>query len=171
MQKLLSIQIIPISFLFVEITYILRWNLFCKPLMAFLSHGHEQTVTYKVTSILLEAALLKALYHWSFSVSRALHWEEILWISKNMTILVYHLFLPFRPIQYQTGTNEFRLKSCQFVFNRQMRNLVPRRYKYIVPIRKKDGEKSWISINKKIGFRYLLKKRLMDFSLFPRPWN
>ena len=76
----------------------LRWNLFCKPLMAFLSHGHEQTVTYKVTSILLEAALLKALYYWSFSVSRALHWEEILWISKNMTILVYRLFLPFRPI-------------------------------------------------------------------------
>ena len=139
--------------------------------MAFLSHGHEQTVTYKVTSILLEAALLKALYHWSFLVSPALHWEEILWISKNMTILVYHLFLPFRPIQYQTRTNEFRLKSCQFVFNRQMRNLVPRRYKYIVPIRKNDGEKSWISINKKIGFRYLLKKRLMDFSLFPRPWN
>ena len=98
-QKLLSIQIIPISFLFVEITYILRWNLFCKPLMAFLSHGHEQTLTYKVTSILvLEAALLKALYYWSFSVSRALHWEEILWISKNMTILVYRLFLPFRPI-------------------------------------------------------------------------
>ena len=94
--------------------------------MAFLSHGHEQTVTYKVTSILLEAALLKALYHWSFSVSPALHWEEILWISKNMTILVYHLFLPFRPIQYQTRTNEFRLKSCQFVFNHQMRNLVPR---------------------------------------------
>ena len=85
--------------IFVCWDYILRWNLFCKPLMAFLSHGHEQTVTYKVTSILvLEAALLKALYYWSFSVSRALHWEEILWISKNMTILVYRLFLPFRPI-------------------------------------------------------------------------
>ena len=42
---------------------------------------------------------------------------------------------------------------------------------YIVHIQKKGWKKSRRSINKKIGFRYLLKKEVNGLSLFPRPWN